>query len=394
MKKLNSFFFTAWRPAVAVVSLAILAYVLYFHRLQSLLPGYSASELQTYGLASNWHSIVHDPINAPYKLIVWAAVGLGHHSLLTTRIVAAGFGVAAVLAFFIIAKSWHGFRVAFLSTILFATSAGFLHIARLGSGRVLQMSILVLIGCLLWYRQKPNRGAIATYGLIAVCSVLWYVPGLVWFELFSVIFLRRGMLQLFRDTTRLHRALMPLIGLLIVSPLLVAIFKTPRLALSAAGLPTTLHALTHAGSGLLSAIAAIGVRSNGNAVLWVGHAPLLNVVELALGAVGAYYYFYQQRSARAMFLGLSVIVSIILIGLGGVTYASLIPLRYLFIASGLSNLLSQWLTVFPRNPIARISGISLICIMLFFSVLYQTRSYFVAWPHDPATRQTFNHPQP
>jgi hypothetical protein len=56
--------------------------------------------------------------------------------------------------------------------------------------------------------------------------------------------------------------------------------------------------------------------------------------------------------------------------------------------------MAQWFTVFPRNPIARGSGIAVICLMLFFSVLYQTRVYFVAWPHTTATRQAFDLPQP
>jgi hypothetical protein len=32
--------------------------------------------------------------------------------------------------------------------------------------------------------------------------------------------------------------------------------------------------------------------------------------------------------------------------------------------------------------------------MLIFSVLYQLRVYYVAWPHDPATRQVFSHQAP
>ncbi|HXR49972.1 MAG TPA: hypothetical protein VN778_03015, partial [Verrucomicrobiae bacterium] len=69
--------------------------------------------------------------------------------------------------------------------------------------------------------------------------------------------------------------------------------------------------------------------------------------------------------------------------------ASLIPLLYLFIIHGLRQLLGQWLTVFPRNPIARFTGIGIICLMLCFSILYQVRAYFVAWPHTSATLQTY-----
>jgi hypothetical protein len=162
----------------------------------------------------------------------------------------------------------------------------------------------------------------------------------------------------------------------------------------ALGLPTSLHSLSHIGSNLVSTVLSIGVRSNGNPVLWVGHSPLLNVTELILGALGVYYYVYRQRSLRSLLLAGTAIVSIVLASLGGnSSIACIIPILYLFITSGLSHFLEEWLTVFPRNPIARTTGIAIICIMLFFSALYQGRSYFVAWPHSAATKQTFNLPR-
>jgi hypothetical protein len=140
---------------------------------------------------------------------------------------------------------------------------------------------------------------------------------------------------------------------------------------------------------------SIGVRSDGNPLLWVGHLPLLTAVELAFGAIGIYCYLQRRRSLRALFLAGSILTSLVLISLGGnVGFACLVPLLYLLIVEGLDHLLDQWLTVFPRNPIARFTGVVVICIMLFFAVLYQVRAYFVAWPHSTATTQVFRLQQP
>jgi hypothetical protein len=152
--------------------------------------------------------------------------------------------------------------------------------------------------------------------------------------------------------------------------------------------------MTHIGSQLTQNILGITVRSNGNPLFWVGHAPLLSAVEVILGALGA-YYLSREAPRRGLFLFICAVLGIVLISIGGpVTLACLVPVLYLFIATGLDHLLGQWLSVFPRNPVARTAGMGVVCIMLLFSVLYQVRAYYIAWPHNDATRQAFHHSAP
>src|SRR6185369_7486867 len=92
---LQRLFFRFWRPGLLVLSLATIAYLLYFRRLGLLLPGYSASELQTFASSTDWHKLVNNPIDLPYKLLVWLFSAIGHHSILAARVVAACFGTLA-----------------------------------------------------------------------------------------------------------------------------------------------------------------------------------------------------------------------------------------------------------------------------------------------------------
>lgn len=395
MNTVSRLYFRSWRPAVLVLSLLLVAYLLYFHRLGGLLPGYSAPELTTYGTAASWHTIATDPTNAPYNVFVWLLTAILHHGIITTRIVSAGFGIAAVLMFYAIIRPWYGFRTVFLGTLLFATSAGLLHIARLGSGHVLQLGLLAAIAATLWYRRQPEHRILIGYCAALLFALLLYVPGMVWFELVGLLLLHRRVLRQLRQVSAPHLVGWALAAVLATIPLLLAGFRSPHIFLAVAGLPEHLSALSHAGSNTVNALMSIGVRSDGNPLWWVGHTPLLGSVELVLGIIGGYYYLYRQRSRRGFFLAGFGVLATILLGLGSLTsFAYLVPLAYLFIVHGLDNLLGQWLTVFPRNPIARAAGIGLICVMLAFSILYQTRSYFVAWPHHAATRQAFGHPEP
>lgn len=391
MNPAKQLFYRGWRLGVVGISLALIAYLLYFHRLGSLTPGYSPAELTAYHSASSLRAIGDNPVYAPYTLVVWLLTAVLHHGILMTRVVAASLGVLAGLLFFTIARRRYDFRVAFFATVLFATSSGLLHYARLGTGLITQMGVLACISSVLWYRARGNNRMYAGYWLVVLLALFWYVPGVLWFELLGLIVLLPDVKRQLSRTPSAHLAGYTGVFLVVILPLIIASIRTPHVALLAAGLPQHLHTLSHIGSNFLNAVLSIGIRSNGDPFLWVGHAPLLNIIELVLLVVGIYYYLYEVRSARAIFWGGGTLLSIVLISLGGgVGFASLIPLLYLAVAGGIDHLLSEWLRVFPRNPIARATGIILVSTMLFFSILYQVRSYFVAWPHAPTTKHVFN----
>lgn len=394
MKNLQQIYFRFWRPAVLVLSLGLVAYFLFFHNLSHLLPGYSNREVYLYNTSSNWHTILKNPIDAPYKLVVLSGIILGHHSWLLTRIAAAGFGVLGSLVFFTLVRSWYGYSIGFLATILFATSSGFLHVARLGSGLILQLSVLLLIGAVFGYRQSRHR-TLAAYALAALFAVLLYVPGMVWFELLALTLFRTNILRLVRQADWKHLVGWVVLPFVVAAPLIHVCINTPSIVRTIAGLPSHFISASHMLSNLGTALLSIAMHSNGTPELWLGHAPLLNIIEAMLLLLGAYMLSQKIHSVRSLGLLGATLISLILISLGGpVGFTSLVPLLYLYIAGGLHALLQRWLNVFPRNPIARTSGIGLVCVLVFFSVLYQWRSYYVAWPHNTATKQVFNKHQP
>ncbi|HEY4160728.1 MAG TPA: hypothetical protein VGM08_01575 [Candidatus Saccharimonadales bacterium] len=391
MEAVRRFYLRSWRILALGLSLALIAYLLYFQRLGSLLPGYSSSELTTYAGASNWHHIGSNPVNAPYKLVVWLFTAVLHHSIFVDRAVAAAIGVIAALLFFVVARAWCTYRVAFFATLMFATSSGLLHFARFGTGQILQMSILALLAVGILYRQQRDHRVIIGYLLLALFVLLWYIPGMFWFEMLALIPLWGTVSGQIRRANNFHLAGMLALCLLLVLPLVLAGIKHPTVLVHLSGLPQSLGSLSHIGSNLLELVLAITLRSNGSALFWVGHAPLLDAVEVITGLLGA-YYVYREASGRTTFLFGAAAIGLLLASLGGsVTFACLVPIAYLFVALGLDQLLKRWTAVFPRNPVARLAGVSVILAMLAFSVLYQVRTYYIAWPHAPATRAAFNH---
>jgi hypothetical protein len=215
----------------------------------------------------------------------------------------------------------------------------------------------------------------------------------LWFELIGVALVWRSLWAQLHRTKRFHVAGSLGVFLLILAPLIVASIRDPHVALSAAGLPQHLGTLKDFGTNLLHNALGIGIYSNGSPLVTVGHVPLLGVAERVLMVLGLYAYLWRGRSVRAWFITGTAVISLLLMSLGGgVGFAMLLPLLYLLVVHGLDHFLSRWLFVFPRNPIARLAGVGVVCAMLFFSVLYQVRVYFVAWPHNPTTQAAFRLP--
>jgi len=396
MSAAGQFFFRWWRTGILVISLGIIAYLLYFHRLQSLVPAYTHVELQAVKNASDWHHILKNPINAPFLVPLWFATAVLHHGPYVGRVIASVFGVLAVVLFYLVVRLMYGFRTTFLATILFATSAGLLHTVRLGAAPVLQFGTLCFVFAAIRYLQlSPHRRTAFGYGMAVLGGLLWYIPGMIWVACIWLFLMRRTVRQQLQRTPTKHLVGWVLLSLIVALPLLIAAIHTHgQVLLASTGLPPTLHSVTHIAPNLWDTLLSVSIYSTGTAVWWVGHAPLLNVAEVVLAVAGMYYYMRHNRTGSTLFIMSTMVLAWLLIGFGGsVSIAFLIPLIYLSIARGIDQLLERWFTVFPRNSIARFTGIAALCIMLAFSVLYQVRSYFVAWPHAAATRHEFHQKQ-
>jgi hypothetical protein len=254
---------------------------------------------------------------------------------------------------------------------------------------ILQMAILLLVATGIWW-HSTKKNTLFGYCFVAILAGLLYIPGMIWFELLVVGLSYQKILEGVKTTSWLNRSTAGGLFVVLVVPLLWALLKQPHLISAFAGLPTHFASLGVIFHNLLDSVLAIAIHSNGKPELWLGHAPLLNIVEFMLLALGSVVLIKRHSRIRTYFMGGAIIISLVLTSLGGpVTISSTLPLLYLVIGIGLYELLQRWLNVFPRNPFARFTGVFFICLLILFSVLYQYRAYFLAWPHNIDKKQTF-----
>ena len=384
---------TSWRilSTVAIITLGIA--LLLFMSLETLLPGYAQVEVETARSARSFEAIADNPVNAPYKLLVLGVSEIIGDPLLATRISTAAVGAMCMVLFYVIIRKVHSKRIAFLATVLFATSAWFLHAARLGTPDImLVFSILAFTLSGYWLVRNGRRSVYSVIAILAV-AISIFVPGMLWFILAGLL-VRRGkdILVVRRHVAAWQLGLLVfLIIALVIAPLAWAIIRDPKIALALLGLPSVVPDAVEFLKNLATIPISLFIAAPQDPVTWLGHLPLLDIATSALFALGIYYYFKFRQLDRAKFLGFFALGASILIALdSGVTIAILLPAVFVGIAGGVALMITQWFTVFPRNPLAQSVGVVTLALIIGMSSVYNLRAYFVAWPHWPPAKAAFS----
>jgi hypothetical protein len=377
---------------ILLVSAAFaLLFLLLWFRLGSLTFGNATTvEVSSQQAAHSWHTILTNPLNAPYTVVQRLVLLTGHHGITSMRLVTTMWAIVAMVLFYLVARQWHSVRVATLATWLFITSSWFLHTARLATPEILWLVSILALVVLFSPRREGFDNRLSFPILIATLSAALYVPGMVWLVLLS-IFLRRENIAdaWYASSNFLLRALTIFGGLVLLAPLGRGLYLNQALLKEWVGLRAIGSPVIMAKQ-FLAVPKHIFVSGPLDPVHWLGRIPVLSVFEIAMFIVGAYFYARHLRAARSRFIIVLSVLAWIIIGIGGLVSLSLIiPVIYLVVTTGIAYMLHEWFKVFPRNPIARSIGVAVIAVAILLTSVYQTRSYFVAWRYSPDTIQAF-----
>jgi hypothetical protein len=294
---------------------------------------------------------------------------------------------------FYILRRWYGMRTAIIGGILFACSSWFLHVSRVATFDVMYLwAIPTLLAAYIALYNKPEDRRVA-FGWLAVQLIVLYVPGMIWFSLVGALLLRSEVasaLRSLRDWWQV--SLWAMMGVVLLAPLAVGLLRgdTLHLLLKLAGLPDSIPSGITLLKGAAAGVLFVFVRTPADPVTWLGQLPALGAFTAAMLVGGIIFYAKHIRAARTQLLLIYGLLGLMLAAIGGETTRSVIvPLLYLVAAGGIAYILHLWLQVFPRNILARRLAIGLMAIAIGFACFYNLRSYFIAWPHNPDTLQTF-----
>lgn len=393
VQKLREYFISNWQSLAAYGGLFGILGLALTWQLNSLTPGYAQVEADTYNHSLSFQDILDNPLNAPFLLAVKLLLYIHPNSYLATRIVSAAAGAIVLVIFAALLRHWHSTRTAIFATLLFGLSAWFLHTARLGTPDVLLFGVFVLTASGFWLKQSNSSWALLACFVGA--ALLLYVPGMLWFILLGLIWQWRAVDQVFKK----HLLAVTTGGLLLLGtlvPLGWGLYKHLDLIKPWLGLPQQWPTIWQMAKNLLGVPFHLLVRSAPDPVSWLGVAPVLDVFTLVMFLLGTYLYLRNLRLTRVPVFLFIFIVTIALMAIGNpsITYSVIMPFVYVIAAAGITYLLGDWLRVFPRNPIARAIGWSLMSLVIAASCLYHTTHYFIGWPQASATHHVYIYQKP
>lgn len=391
--KLKGIVQKARHPRVRWVILAsVLLGALFLFKLGLLTSGISQTELQAANKSLGWHGLYHDPLNASINFLrsgVFCLYPNFDAGLL--RLSNAIFGIIGVIAFYFVIRSWHGYKIAWLTTLMFATSAFTLHVSRVATYDVMYFIAVPLIFFnYLLLRKYPGSKWAFLFSL-AVWLNLIYTPGLVWLAFISMYAQKDCLTNSFKALNKVWKSVS---GAFVAAALglLGYLLYLNHDIMRWLGLPESFASPLMMLKQFAGVFVHLFVRGPQYPEIWLGRAPVLDVFALAMCIIGIYFYATHLSASRTKALYLYGGVGIILVALNGpVSFALLVPLLFFLISTGITYIRQQWLYVFPANPIARNFGIGLILIAIGFSCIYNLRSYFIAWPHNKTTQATFSY---
>jgi hypothetical protein len=405
MKRLSIRIADEWQSILAGAGIVVSLVLLYFYRLASLTAGFSSAE------SNLWHNVavqaikpidlLRDAVYLPYTvwLFVLQYMPINHAwAFYALRGFSALMAIVATGCIYILIKHWYSQRIALLSVLLFATSSWLLHAGRTASADSLYLLPLVVFAA--WSQLQTGIRRSLSMIVATVAGVLClYVPGLVWVVVPAFIWQRKFLSKQLRSCPPGITIAVLAIGSLLMLPLIVSIawpekpVTTLLIVRELLGIPVHFPSVATMGHTFVDTLNGLFFKSNGDPLLFTGKAPLVSFFSLVMIIIGLYDLVRNSfRLDRT-----KILVTYILIGFALITINSrialtiLLPPGFILVANGMRYMLQDWLRVFPRNPVARTIGASILGVAVFLTVSYNFVSYFIAWPHTPAVKQSYTH---
>ncbi|MEX0919938.1 MAG: glycosyltransferase family 39 protein, partial [Candidatus Saccharimonadales bacterium] len=305
---------------------------------------------------------------------------VANNGVLALRILPALISITAVVVVYFAAKSWFSKRAALIAMFFMASSAWATQIGRLGLDFSLAMLILPLIMWLLAIAIRTNQAKWYTLTGLALGLSLYIYPFSWIIPLTIVAILSYAWLVHKDKLKRMYKpiAIMLLATVAILLPLLIY-------SLLERGLNFEVASISSMFSALISTLMMLHISGDSSAIYNLPRVAHLDAFSGILFILGLILAFIKWRNIRYMsliiLLGVTVLVATILrpeLAPSATMMAPAIPIIYILVAVGLSDLLMRWKGVFPFNPIAWHIGAAVVVLAVATSTIYNYNRYFIA----------------
>ncbi len=386
-EKLADLWAIIWRPlAVALLVAALVAAIILpgLHEYRTFVSPFENPKTLA---ITNKSELISSAAFLPQRTAQAVLFKLGFDTSAYLRLVSVAMAVSCIVAMYYILRHWYTARIAVLGTLLFSSSSWFLHQARsaeFGISYIFATLTLICIG--IWASERKRPKLLPLVALFAGLTL--YVPGFWFLVLCSVIFGRNELRFMWGKSSLPTKLMSLLLFAGSLAPLIYSLVRQPgqyQQILGLVGGEKTLSLQVMANN-FVDIWRAFIVNGVDEPLRWLVGTPILDITSLILFGLGVYSYRSGLHPIRYKLILGGLIVSIILMTLGGFEFIGIaLVFSYLFIVAGLSLLLQQWFSVFPRNPFARTVGVMCVAVLVAGITYFHASRYYIGWPHADAT---------
>jgi len=316
---------------------------------------------------------------------------LSHFNPLAFRFIQATIGILSSVIFFLFVKSWFNKQVALISTLFFTTNAFLIILSRAidPAMLIILLQLLILYVLTIAFREK-NIYLFVLGGLLAglgfYLSPFFVLSGiLIMFAGIAVVMKNKKILAIYRYE---------LIAL-IISVLAAASYYFYRLPLFYSDLFNFFNPGSIATFYLNMGANVLAVFSNTQTrtILNVGTEPLVDPFIAVTFFCGVIYALFHSNKRKYLFLMLWLLAALIVISLANFQGISnlvlLMPALFIFSASILDYVLTNWTRTFPFNRSAKLVMALIFSLFLFLSVYYNYQKFFYGWQENQVIKSSF-----
>lgn len=393
IKQSRSWFKEHWRGFVVTIIIGCLATITLGLQINTLIDGQNKFETITLEHLQNFPNPTERMINAPYLVPAYIVGTIADNMLLGARATSVIFGLLATVVLFMLLKRWFTTQIASVGSLLFVTSSWVLAVSHQATPLILLIiTPLLLLVSLTKYVNAKQHVYASFLLLVASLALAAYVPFMFWpiiVVLGAMSYLYRHKLQQLSKKQILIAA--GLYALLLV-PMLISVTQYPGQLKELIGIPMILPDVTTYAKNFLWQFSTLFFVAQPFPELYVGSLALLDIFSVAMVFLGIYHFVKYMPKRRKFSFAFLVIVLAFVVPLSTIyqiPMTAYIPIIYILIASGVYELLRQWFSYFPRNPIARNSAVVIVAILIGLATLYNLQRFYIAWPNAPETKTVY-----
>ena len=295
-----------------------------------------------------------------------------------------------VIISYVILNKWHGKIIGFLGSLLLVSSPILLHLGRIQDYEINYILIIPIIYFiyLLTRITVDNR---ITYLIFFLYGVILLIPGGIFFVLLSVYLNKKILKSLVTNNFNFIKSILLLFFGFYWIPLVINYLSEKSSnylnLLGISGFSNVNYKDLYTYFKPFNQVFVYGIN---RPTIWLHGTPLIDGSITILFVLGLYFYFRNLKANRTKLIFGTLILSYLL-SILNTNFIFVFSIAVIFIAiSGLHSLILLWNKYFPINKVAKGFAYSLIFILIFISLIYNYRSYFVAWKYSQNSIVSFD----